>query len=99
MEVGEGQLGGLHAPTQRRHRHHFPAMVAQFGHVLLCFAQRLVVLLHLHSHSEIKNLQEVKSKGFRHKSTLCGQIQTQNHCAHTFNDRNVISESNGTLTS
>lgn len=38
MKVRKGQLRGLHTATQGSHGYHFPAMVAQFGHVLLCFA-------------------------------------------------------------
>lgn len=38
MKVGKGQLGHLHTPTQSSHCYHFPAVVTQFGHVLLCFA-------------------------------------------------------------
>lgn len=31
-------------------------MITEFGHVLLCFAQWLAVLFHLHTHCEIENL-------------------------------------------
>ena len=62
MKVGEGQLGGLHTATQSSHGYHFPAVVTQFGHVLLCFAQRLAVLFYLHSHSEVENLQDTRLK-------------------------------------
>lgn len=58
VEVGERQLRGLHAATQSGHGHHFPPMVAQFGHVLLSFAHRQAGLLHLHPQSKVENLNK-----------------------------------------
>lgn len=46
--------------TQSGHGHHFPPMVAEFGHVLLRFAHREAGLLHFYPQSKVEHLVEDK---------------------------------------
>lgn len=74
VEVGEGQLRGLHAAAQSGHGHHFPPMVTQFGHVLFSFTHREAGLLHLHPQSKAENLVDNK---WTLQATFAGAISQQ----------------------
>lgn len=60
--------------TQSGHGHHFPPMIAEFGHVLLRFAHREAGLLHFHSQSKVENLVENK---WTLQATFAGAVSQQ----------------------
>lgn len=72
----EGQLGGLHAATERCHGNHFPAMVTQLCHILLRLPQWLAVGLNPDLQAEVKHLvDDQRTLQATFAGAICQQVR------------------------